>query len=335
VRATTQRGAVAVAVSVIALAFVVGVTVVALVSYLAERDGLAAPSAAISPPPAGSETPSAATPVASASSAGVAVLLGAGDIANCDLTNDQLTADLVESLPGSVFTLGDNAYPHGSPEDFRDCYGPTWGRPSIKARTRPTVGDHEYETPGAKGYFNYFGAAAGEADKGYYAYDAGTWRVYVLNSRCSQVGGCRAGSPQDLWLRKDLAENPRRCVVAMWHAPLFSSGAHGPTAFMKDLAGVLDDAGAELVLSGNDHDYERFAPQSVDGVADRDGLVQFVVGTGGAETGPFGTPQPNSLVRASNVAGVLRLELRPDSYSFEFITVAGPQFEDSGTAACH
>jgi hypothetical protein len=319
----------------IAFAFLVGVSVVALASAFANRVGNPGNSVPGSTPASGHVT-AVPSPVAGGTKDPVVVLVGAGDIANCDLPNDGLTADVVESIPGIVFTLGDNAYPDGSREAFEKCYGPTWGRPSIKARTRPTVGDHDYDTPGAAGYFDYFGAAAGEPGKGYYAYDAGSWRVYALNSGCTKIGGCQKGSPQDVWLRKDLAENPRRCVLAMWHAPLFSSGPHGHSGAMRDLGQVLIDAGAELVLSGNDHLYERFAPQTIAGVADPQGIVQIVAGTGGAETASFGrTTLPNSLVRASGVAGVVRLELRPEAYSFEFVSVAGPQFEDAGTAACH
>lgn len=266
----------------------------------------------------------------------VAVLVGAGDIAECERHEDELTADLLERLPGTVFTLGDNAYPDGTSRDFETCYGPTWGRPSIKERTRPTVGDNEYDTPGASSYFEYFGAAAGEETGGYYAYDAGAWRVYVLNSECREAGGCENGSPQEAWLLNDLAAEPRECVLAMWHEPLFTSSPSGGRSSMRNLWRVLHEAGAELVLSAHHHAYERFDPQTGGGIADTErGIVQIVAGTGGGDPEEFAAPAPNSVVRQSGVFGLLRLDLAPGSYSFEFITVGGPEFNDQGTGVCH
>ncbi len=154
-----------------------------------------------------------------------AFMVAAGDIADCT-AGPAITAALVDSLPGTVATLGDNAYQRGTADEFARCYEPTWGR--HKARTRPSVGNHEYGTPGAAGYFGYFGAAAGEPGKGWYSYDLGAWHVVVLNSNCTHVGGCGAGSAQERWLRADLTANPRRCTLAYWHHPAFSSGnAHG------------------------------------------------------------------------------------------------------------
>lgn len=263
------------------------------------------------------------------------MLVGAGDIAECSEGADAETADLVESVDGIVFTLGDNAYEDGTFAEFRECYGPTWGRPSIKDRTMPVAGNHEYHTRGAEGYFRYFGAAAGDPDTGWYAYDAGAWRIYALNSNCGEIGGCQAGSTQERWLREDLVANPRACVAAMWHHPRFSSGDHGNHDVMADLWRTLQDAGAELVLAGHDHSYERFGPQDAAGRADERGLVQMVVGTGGRDPYAFRDPRPNSLVRESPVFGVMRLELRADGYSFEFLAIAGDGFTDSGTGTCH
>jgi acid phosphatase type 7 len=265
----------------------------------------------------------------------VAVLVGAGDIAECDDDHDTATADLVEAIDATVFTLGDNAYEDGTLAEFEECYGPTWGRPSIKARTMPVAGNHEYQTRGAEGYFRYFGSAAGSPNEGWYAYDAGTWRIYALNSNCGEIGGCQAGSPQERWLRDDLAANPRACVAAMWHHPRFSSGGHGNHEFMADIWRTLQDAGAELALAGHDHSYERFGPQDASGNADERGLVELVVGTGGRDPYPFRDPRPNSLVRESPVFGVVRLQLREDGYSFEFVAAPGTEFGDSGTGACH
>lgn len=264
------------------------------------------------------------------------MLVGAGDIADCDRQQDSLTADALERVPGTVFTLGDNAYPNASVQDFERCYEPTWGRPSIKDRTRPTPGDDDYDTPGAAGYFAYFGDAARDPATGYYAYDAGAWRVYVINSSCRQVGGCAEGSAQELWLRADLAANPRECVLAMWHEPHFSSGPKGGSDSMRQMWRVLYDAGAELILNGNHHVYERFAPQSPAGKADPErGIVEFVVGTGGAAPDGFDAPLPNSLVRKARVYGVLRLDLSPTGYAFEYLDVAGRDFSDRGAGECH
>jgi hypothetical protein len=265
-----------------------------------------------------------------------AVLVGAGDIASCSSSGDEATAAVVQNVGGTVFTLGDNAYDNGSASDYANCYGPSWGIGSIKSRTRPVVGNHEYNTPGATGYYGYFGAAAGDPTKGYYAYDQGSWRVYVLNSNCASVGGCTAGSAQETWLRGDLAANPRQCVVAMWHHPLYSSGEHGNSTATKALYQALYDFNAELVLVGHDHDYERFAPQDANGALDNSrGIVEMVVGTGGRSHYSFTTIRANSLVRNGASYGVLRLALAQGSWTFQFLPVAGQTFTDSGSGTCH
>jgi alkaline phosphatase len=281
-----------------------------------------------------SSPPTASTPQASSNS--VAVLVGAGDIAMCAHFQDEATAAAIERTPGTVFTLGDNVYPEGDRNSYRDCYGPSWGLPSIKDRTRPTPGGNEYKVARAAAYFDYFGAAAGDPDTGYYAYELGAWRVYVLNSNCHEVGGCIVDSKQEVWLRHDLAQHPSQCVLAMWHHPLFSSGQAGGIGLTTALWRDLENAGAELVLNGNHHAYERFAPQTVQGVADdQHGLVEIVVGTGGAERGSFGPPADNSLVRATGAFGVLRLELAPNAYRFEFLSTGGKNLSDSGSGTCH
>jgi NedA-like, galactose-binding domain/Calcineurin-like phosphoesterase len=268
-----------------------------------------------------------------AAAAGDPVLLAAGDIAACDSAGDEATALLLDARPeGTVATLGDNAYPNGSTTDFAGCYDPTWGR--HKARTRPAAGNHEYQTPGATGYFGYFGAAAGDPAKGWYSYDLGAWHVVVLNSNCSAIGGCGAGSPQELWLRDDLAAHPSDCTLAYWHHPRFSSGQHGTDATYRPFWQALYDYGADVVLNGHDHDYERFAPQDPAGVADSRGLREFVVGTGGAGLRSFATTAANSIVRSSAAWGILRLTLHAASYDWQFVPVAGSSFTDSGAGAC-
>jgi len=262
------------------------------------------------------------------------VLVGAGDIAGCGSQKDEETAMLLDGIDGTVFTLGDNVYPNGTAAQFANCYDPTWGQ--YVARTRPAAGNHDYYTPGAAGYFGYFGAAAGDPDKGYYSYDADDWHVIVLNSRCGAVGGCSADSPQGQWLQADLAANSSTCTLAYWHVPLFSSGSHhGGTAAMRDFWQILYDAGADVVLNGHEHNYERFATQDPDGRADPEhGIRQFVVGTGGGSLYAFGPAQPNSEVRNSDTYGVLALTLHPAGYDWTFIPVDGGTFTDIGSAAC-
>ena len=263
------------------------------------------------------------------------VIVGAGDIADCkELSGAEKTADLLERIEGTVFTLGDNAYGSGTPKQFAECYGPTWGR--FKARTRPASGNHDYRTPGAAGYFGYFGAAAGDPKTGWYSYDLGTWHVVVLNSNCDEIGGCKAGSLQEKWLRDDLHAHPAPCTVAMWHHPRFSSAEHGDDAATKDLWEALEEAGAELVLSGHDHTYERFAPQDADGRLDTTrGVRQFVVGTGGRSEYKWGKLHANSETRNNDTFGVLKLTLHHDGYDWEFIPVEGQTFTDKGSAKCH
>jgi len=256
------------------------------------------------------------------------VLVGAGDIADCDA---RPTAALLDNIPGTVFTAGDNAYPNGSASDYANCYDPSWGR--HKARTRPAPGNHDYNTSGAAGYYNYFGALAGPAGVGYYSYDLGAWHVVSLNSNISMS----AGSTQETWLRADLAASTKRCTVAYWHHPRFSSGAnHGSSTQSAGVFQALYDAGAEIVIVGHDHEYERFAPQTPSAVADPvRGIREFVVGTGGASFYSFATPLPNSEVRNNDSHGVLKLTLTDGSYTWQFIPVAGDSFTDSGSGTCH
>jgi len=230
--------------------------------------------------------------------------------------------------------VGDLAYPDGSKENFV-CYDKTWGR--AKSRTRPAPGNHEFHSAGGTPYFEYFGAAAGDPKTGYYSYELGTWHIIVLNSECKDVGGCDAGSPQEKWLRADLAAHPVACTLAYWHKPLFSSGgAHGNDLTVKPLFQALYDANADVVVNGHDHDYERFAPQDPEGAADsKRGIREFVAGTGGKNHRPFGEPKPNSELRDATAFGVLKLTLKLDGYDWQFIPEAGKSFTDSGSGNCH
>jgi hypothetical protein len=279
-----------------------------------------APSSSYTSSPAGNQT---------------AILVGAGDIADCrDLSGAEATAKLLDQIPGTVMAVGDLAYPDGSKENFV-CYDKTWGR--AKSRTRPAPGNHEFHSSGASPYFDYFGAAAGDAKTGYYSYELETWHIIVLNSECKDVGGCEAGSPQEKWLRADLAAHPAACTLTYWHKPLFSSGsAHGNDLALKPFFQALYEANADVLVNGHDHDYERFAPQTPDGAADaKRGIREFVVGTGGKNHRPFAEPKPNSELRDATAFGVLKLTLKPGSYDWQFIPEAGKSFTDSGTGACH
>ncbi len=265
------------------------------------------------------------------------VLVGAGDIASCDdLAGAYATAKLIEKIPGTVFAVGDLAYPDGSDENFAKCYEPTWGR--FKERTRPAPGNHEYHSDGASGYNRYFGAAAGDPKKGYYSYELGAWHIIVLNSECADVSGCDAASPQGQWLKEDLTKHSVTCTLAYFHKPLFSSGGkHGNDPAMKPLWDTLYQAKADIVINGHDHDYERFAPQDPDGKADpAHGIREFVVGSGGKNSHrAMGPAKPNSEVRNDDTYGVLKLTLHATGYDWEFVPEAGKTFTDSGSAICH
>ncbi|HEX9872657.1 MAG TPA: metallophosphoesterase [Candidatus Tectomicrobia bacterium] len=281
----------------------------------------------------GSAVPGPATVLAQA---GDPVLVGAGDITSCGQDRDEATAQLLDGIASTVFTLGDNAYPDGTLAEFTDCYGPTWGR--HKDRTRPSPGNHDYHTAGAAGYYTYFGTAASPREtnctsdcQGYYSYDLGAWHIIVLNSEIERG----AGSAQEQWLRADLAANQRTCTLAYWHKPRFSSGQHGNATSVQAFWQALYEYGADVVLNGHDHTYERFAPQNPDGQADPTrGIREFVVGTGGASLYSFPAIQANSEVRDNTTWGVLKLTLHATSYDWQFVPIAGQTFSDAGSANC-
>ena len=230
----------------------------------------------------------------------------------------------------AVLALGDTAYPVGLPSEYADCYEPTWGR--FKAQTYPASGNHEYYSPSAFGYYAYFGEAAGPARRGYYSFDIDKWHVVAINSNLQPA----EHSAQIAWLAEDLKRNKSSCTLAYWHHPRFSSGGHGNNEKMKDVWQALQEARDDVVLSGHDHDYERFAQQDADGNRDDDnGLRQFVVGTGGARLTPMLFKKWNSEISDNGTLGVLRLTLRSDSYEWEFLPVAGSTFTDRGAARCH
>ena len=246
-------------------------------------------------------------------------VVAAGDIACAPSLACTDTSRLVESLePDAVLTLGDIQYERGELENFKAVYDKTWGR--FKAKTYPSPGNHEYSTPRAAGYFAYFDVEP------WYSVDIGGWHAISLNSNCRSIGGCHAGSPQEKWLRADLAAHPAKCTLAFWHHPRWSSGYHGSDAGYDALWSALADAGADVVLSGHDHNYERFAP-------DR-GIRQFVAGTGGRSLYPVLGREVGSEVVNDDTYGVLKLTLRPTSYEWEFVPAEDSKFRDSGHAEC-
>jgi acid phosphatase type 7 len=279
-------------------------------------------------------------------SVGDPVVVAAGDIA-CDPLTKSFeagegtpekcrqghTAALVETLePDAVLALGDLQYEHGRYREYLQSYHPSWGR--FKEITHPASGGEE-DGPGRRGYRRYWGARAAPAGLPWYSFDVGSWHLVSLDSNCPGVIGCDAGSAQEQWLRADLAANPRACTLAFWHEPRYSSaGKSAPK--MTAIWQALNDAGAELVLSGDAHTYERFAPMGANGDIDRAGGVrQFVVGTGGESLQQFRRRVTGSLVRRSGAFGVLELRLHPGSYDWRFVRESGRRFTDSGSADCH
>jgi Calcineurin-like phosphoesterase len=291
----------------------------------------------------GSETSQTASP-AGTPGPNDPILVGAGDIASCNQENDDQTAQLIDSVVAEatgevvVFTAGDNAYEDGLIEEFEQCYDPTWGQ--HKARTRPALGNHEYHTGDPGGYFAYFGAAAGEPGKGYYSYDLGEWHIIVLNTNdhCVAVA-CAAGSPQEQWLRADLQAHPAYCTLAIWHDPLFSSGrTHGSSRYVRPFWAALYEYGADLTVNAHEHNYERFGPQTPDGLLDvQYGIREFVAGTGGESHHRAPIPFLAHSEKADDATyGVLKLTLHPTGYDWEFLPgEKGPDFHDSGSGSCH
>jgi acid phosphatase type 7 len=328
----------------------IGFTVLSGCAFLQQQDRLTAQSKppASSPgqnlkPPQASSKPTIALPKSPATSTKPSVkpipnkaiatsdvvLVGAGDIAYCNKPQHEQTAQLIDKISGTVFNVGDNAYPRGTAEEFQNCYEPTWGR--FKARTFPTPGNHEYYSPNAAPYYAYFGAKAGAADKGYYSYDLGEWHIVSLNSNID----ANTGSAQEKWLKADLAAHPKACTLAYWHHPVFSSGVHGNDATMKDIWKTLYAAGVDVIVNAHDHNYERFAPQTPEGKVDpQRGMREFVVGTGGAPLRDMNKPIPNSEVQNATTFGVIKFVLKPKSYSWEFVPIQGQTFTDKGTQAC-
>jgi 3',5'-cyclic AMP phosphodiesterase CpdA len=262
-------------------------------------------------------------------------IVAAGDIADCaqDVASASVaarTALLIQPTDAAVLTVGDNTYPVGAPSEFADCFDPTWG--AFKERIYPTPGNHDYQTPGADGYFEYFGLRAGPDRRGWYSIDIAGWHIVSLNSNVD----ARAGSAQHAWLIADLAASQAACTIAVWHHPVYTSGPHGNDARMRDALAALHAAGAEIVLVGHDHVYERMVPHDADGAPDPlRGIRSFTVGTGGARLYRFKAPHPASAARDNTTHGVLRLTLGERRYRWEFVPVDGGPSRDRGEADCH
>src|SRR5437763_1925372 len=212
-----------------------------------------------------------------------AVLIGMGDVSSCSNDNAAATAALLDTIDGAVALVDDAVAPSGAPADYANCYDPKWGR--HKARTYPTPGELDYLTPGAAGYFGYFGsqlaqfgAQALDSARGYYSLDLGSWHVVVLNSSVPTA----AGSPQEQWLKADLAAHPTACTLAYWHLPRFYSGwSATERASVRPLWSDLYAAGAEVVLNAHTRHYERFDPQDANGAPDYlSGIGEVIVASG-------------------------------------------------------
>jgi 3',5'-cyclic AMP phosphodiesterase CpdA len=301
-------------------------------------------------PRANPTPPPATASAAEIKLANAAVLIGAGDIAGCDQNNDMLTAILVDSIlkadsvagvETAVFTIGDNVYPSGSKQQFEECFGATWGSPErrIMAKIHPATGNHEYYQPGAGPYFDYFGDKAGPRGKGYYSYNVGEWHVITINSAIPIMSSFSAAAKkeQEDWLKKDLDDNKsKKCTIAIWHEPRFSSGWHGNEPRMGPIWQILYDNGVDLVLNGHDHNYERMAPVNPAGQVDSTkGMIQIVAGMGGGSLrGLASSVIPNSLVRIEGHPGVLMLTLGSAEYRSAYLDTKGRVWDPSG-GKCH
>jgi hypothetical protein len=256
------------------------------------------------------------------------VLLAAGDIGLCGSRGAAQTGEMLDGMQGTILAVGDLAYPHGAVEDYVSCFDPVWGR--HKSRTKPAPGNHEYESPGAQPYFDYFGAAAGPSGLGYYSFKAGDWLVLSLNSNVP-VGGTTA---QAQWIRSELAASTARCALAYFHHPLYSSGPNGDNARLAGLWQLLYDNGVDVIVSAHEHLYERYGPMTPDGQRnDTKGIRQFIVGTGGA--GLYSIQRLHPLSEMQIIShGLLKLTLSAQGYQWEFLQVDGAR-GDFGQDVCH
>jgi hypothetical protein len=258
------------------------------------------------------------------------VLVGAGDISICGQKGDDQTAELLADIPGTVFTVGDNSNENGTSYEYLNCFGPSWGQ--FLERLNPVPGNHDYVTDNASAYYDYFSGSPVTRGRGYYSFDLGGWHIIALNS----VIDIREGSLQVQWLKDDLATHPSRCTLAYWHHPRWTSGESGDDGRVSAVWQILYEDGVDVVVNGNEHLYERFAPMDPNGELDlATGMREFVVGTGGASHYRFAQTHPNSQVLDNTSFGVLEFNLYPDGYTWEFIPVEGMHFTDTGSDVCH
>ena len=291
--------------------------------------------------------PEAHAPASLVALSGAALFIGAGDIGVCGSRGDERTAQIVDSVlkadsvagvPTAAFTLGDNAYPSGLDRDFVRCFTPSWGDPKkrIMKVLRPTIGNHDYQSARGAAYYRYFGARAGPAFKGYYSYDLGEWHIVAINSELLIEGSSAERKEHEDWIRDDLKNRSKRCTLAYFHHPLFSSGAHGPNNEMRSLWRILGEGGVDLILNGHEHHYERFLPMNAAGVVDSvNGMEQIIVGTGGGGlTGIRSRPQSGSVRQIQGHWGILIATLGTDEYRTSFLDVDGKVWDPSGRK-CH
>ena len=278
--------------------------------------------------PASAQRAAAPAGLGVSSLAGDPVLVGAGDIADCDTTTDSDTAALLDAIDGTVFAAGDNAYLTGSADDYANCYEPTWGR--HKSRTRPAPGNHEYSVRAGCPVLRVLRRARR------------TIRRRLLQLRSRRVahrvaqqqhrGECRVRAGTVAAGRS--GRQPHVSARSPTGTTPVQLGLHGNDLQMRDIYQALYDFGADVVVTGHDHDYEQFHRQNADGVLDANGIREFVVGTGGTTLRPFGVIHPNSAVRDSSAQGVLKLTLHPTSYDWNFVPIAGGVFTDAGSRPC-
>jgi len=307
----------------------IGLLALAVTASSCSGTTVAAPSA---PPPPGG--PAASLP-------GDVVVAAAGDIA-CDPSvnygaparcDQAATAAQVIALrPDAVLALGDAQYETNTAAAYSSVFDPSWGQ--FKDLIHPTIGNHEYLTRNATGYFGYFGAAAGDPTTGYYSWNLGAWHIISLNSECSHIGGCNTGSPQEVWLKADLAANGNACTLVTYHEPSWSSGEHGNAFQMATIWGDLVAAHVDIALAGHNHDYERFPPLDAAGNPNPSGVQEFVVGTGGKNHYPFAAPAMSGEIRDDKAFGILKLVLHPSGYDWQFLPAPSYSFTDAGSASC-